>query len=197
MLLGQVRIDGFRPQRFDDLEGQAGALQDLDFGVELLLAVDVDDRVVAAVGHRGHVQVFPADFHQDLGSGLVGRLHQKRADGHRADGGKEEKQDLDLALEKNIKEIPEGGSGGKVGVHDRPFLRDLCLTPLFDQFLRQAQILILEILKVFLQFKLSPSSNLNKKGRFSKVSLLKRAFQLMQPTAPPRASHGSIEYNYL
>jgi hypothetical protein len=39
---------------------------------------------------------------------------------------------------------------------------DLCKTPLFAQFLRQAQILILEILNVFMWLKLSPFLNLNK-----------------------------------
>ena len=48
--------------------------------------------------------------------------------------------------------------------------RDLCKTPPFAQFLRQAQILILEILNVFLWLKLSPSLNLNKIEHFSKVS---------------------------
>ena len=35
--------------------------------------------------------------------------------------------------------------------------RDLCKTPLFAQFLRQTQILILKILNVFLRLKFSPS----------------------------------------
>ena len=52
--------------------------------------------------------------------------------------------------------------------------RDLCKTPLFAQFLRQTQILILEILNVFLRLKLSTSLNLNlnlnKNEHFSKVS---------------------------
>jgi len=48
--------------------------------------------------------------------------------------------------------------------------RDLCKTLLFAQFLRQAQILILEILNVFLWLKFSPSLNLNKNEHFSKVS---------------------------
>jgi hypothetical protein len=50
-------------------------------------------------------------------------------------------------------------------------LRDLCKAPLFAQFLRQTQILILKILNVFLRLKLSPSLNLNKNEHFSKVSL--------------------------
>jgi len=50
-------------------------------------------------------------------------------------------------------------------------LRDLCKTPPFVQFLRQAQILILEILNVFLWLKLSPSLNLKEIEHFSKVSL--------------------------
>jgi hypothetical protein len=41
------------------------------------------------------------------------------------------------------------------------FQRDLCKTPLFAKFLRQAQNLILEILNVFLWLKLSPFLNLN------------------------------------
>jgi hypothetical protein len=45
--------------------------------------------------------------------------------------------------------------------------------PLFAQFLRQAQILILKILNVFLRLKLSPSLNLNKNEHFSKVSVYK------------------------
>ncbi|MBW2197543.1 MAG: hypothetical protein JRF58_06725 [Deltaproteobacteria bacterium] len=48
---------------------------------------------------------------------------------------------------------------------------DLCKTPLFVQFLRQAQIVILEIRHVFLWLKSSPSLNLNKNEHFSKVSL--------------------------
>ena len=40
-------------------------------------------------------------------------------------------------------------------------LRDLCKTPPFAQFRRQAQILILEILNVCLRLKLSPSLILN------------------------------------
>jgi len=48
--------------------------------------------------------------------------------------------------------------------------RDLCKTPPFAQFQRQAQILSLEILNVFLQLKFSPSLNLNKIEHFSKVS---------------------------
>jgi len=48
---------------------------------------------------------------------------------------------------------------------------DLCKTPLFAQSLRQAQILILKILNVFLWLKFSPSLALNKNERFSKVSI--------------------------
>jgi hypothetical protein len=48
--------------------------------------------------------------------------------------------------------------------------RDLCKTSPFAQFLRQTQILILEILNVFLWLKSSPSLNLNKIEHFSKVS---------------------------
>ena len=51
-------------------------------------------------------------------------------------------------------------------------LRDLCKILPFAQFRCQAQILILEILYVFLWVKFSPSLNLNKIERFSKVSLL-------------------------
>ena len=50
-------------------------------------------------------------------------------------------------------------------------MRDLCKTPPFAQFQRQAQILSLEILNVFLHLKFSPSLNLNKIERFSKVSM--------------------------
>ncbi|MBT8370164.1 MAG: hypothetical protein KJO34_04315 [Deltaproteobacteria bacterium] len=50
-------------------------------------------------------------------------------------------------------------------------IRDLCKTPLFTQFLRQAQILILEILNVFLWLKFSPSLHLSKNEHFSKVSI--------------------------
>ena len=52
------------------------------------------------------------------------------------------------------------------------YFRDLCKTPPFAQFRRQAQILILKILSVFLRLKLSPSLNLNKIEHFSKVSFL-------------------------
>ena len=48
--------------------------------------------------------------------------------------------------------------------------RDPCKTPPFAQFLCQAQILILEILNVFLWLKFSPSLNLNEIEHFSKVS---------------------------
>jgi hypothetical protein len=48
--------------------------------------------------------------------------------------------------------------------------RDLCITPPFARLLRQAQILILEILNVFLWLKLSPSLYLGKIGHSSKVS---------------------------
>ena len=41
----------------------------------------------------------------------------------------------------------------------------------FNQFLRQAQILILKIHNVFLRLKSSPSLNLNKIEHFSKVSI--------------------------
>ena len=51
------------------------------------------------------------------------------------------------------------------------FIRDLCKTSPFAQFLRQAQILSLEILNVFLRLKFLPSLNLNKIEYFSKVSI--------------------------
>jgi len=51
-------------------------------------------------------------------------------------------------------------------------VRDLCKTPLFAQSRRQAQILILKILNVFLWLKFSPSLALNKNEHFSKVSVL-------------------------
>ena len=47
--------------------------------------------------------------------------------------------------------------------------RDLCKTSLFVQSLCQAQILILEILNVFLWLKSSSSLTLNKNEHFSKV----------------------------
>ncbi|MBU2522549.1 MAG: hypothetical protein KKD50_10045, partial [Proteobacteria bacterium] len=52
----------------------------------------------------------------------------------------------------------------------------------FAQFRRQAQILSLEILNVFLHLKFSPSLNLNKIEHFSKVSLLEpklKCFQIL------------------
>jgi hypothetical protein len=59
-------------------------------------------------------------------------------------------------------------------------VRDLCITPLFVQFLRQAQILhkverysdILEILNVFLWLKFSPSLNLSKNEHSANVSVI-------------------------
>jgi len=48
--------------------------------------------------------------------------------------------------------------------------RDLCITPPFARFHRQAQISILEILNVFLWLKLSPSLNLSKIECSAKVS---------------------------
>jgi hypothetical protein len=52
-------------------------------------------------------------------------------------------------------------------------MRNLYKTPPFAQFLRQAQILILKILNVFLWLKFSPSLDLNKIEHFSKVSMRK------------------------
>jgi len=60
------------------------------------------------------------------------------------------------------------------GSHARP-PRDLCKTSPFAQLLRQAQILSLEILNVFLRLKFSPSLNLSKIEHFSKVSPRKRS----------------------
>jgi len=54
--------------------------------------------------------------------------------------------------------------------------RDLCKTPPFAQFLRQAQILILKILNVFLWLKFLPSLALNKIEHFSKVSKTDQTF---------------------
>jgi len=48
--------------------------------------------------------------------------------------------------------------------------RDLCTTSPFDQFLRQDQILILEISNIFLWLKFLPSLNLNKIEHSAKVS---------------------------
>jgi len=48
--------------------------------------------------------------------------------------------------------------------------RDLCKTSPFAQSLRQTQILVLKILKVFLRAKSSPSLTLNKIEHFAKVS---------------------------
>ncbi len=50
--------------------------------------------------------------------------------------------------------------------------RDLSKTPPFAQSLRQAQILILKILNVFLWLKFSPFLVLNKIEHFGKVSPL-------------------------
>jgi hypothetical protein len=49
-------------------------------------------------------------------------------------------------------------------------LRNLYKTSPFAQSLRQTQILVLKILKVFLRLKSSPSSTLDKIERFVKVS---------------------------
>jgi len=54
--------------------------------------------------------------------------------------------------------------------------RDLCKTPPFAQFRRQAQILILKILNVFLWLKFLPSLALNKIEHFSKVSKTDQTF---------------------
>jgi hypothetical protein len=48
--------------------------------------------------------------------------------------------------------------------------RDLCKTPPFAQYRRQAKISILEIFSIFLWLKFSPSLILNKIEHFSKVS---------------------------
>jgi hypothetical protein len=50
--------------------------------------------------------------------------------------------------------------------------------PPFAQFRRQTQILILEILNVFLRLKFSPFLNLDKIEHFSKVSLLDRTYRI-------------------
>jgi len=50
--------------------------------------------------------------------------------------------------------------------------RDLCKTSTFAQSLRQTQILVLEILNVFLWLKFSSFLTLNKIKHFSKVSWL-------------------------
>jgi hypothetical protein len=62
-----------------------------------------------------------------------------------------------------------------------PSKRDLCKTPPFARFPRQTQILILEILNVFLRLKFSSSPddgtcslNLNEIEHFSKVSAMSR-----------------------
>jgi len=52
------------------------------------------------------------------------------------------------------------------------FLETFAKHPPFVQSLRQAQILILEILNVLLWLKFSPSLALNKIEHFSKVSLI-------------------------
>jgi hypothetical protein len=52
----------------------------------------------------------------------------------------------------------------------RLYRRDLCKTPPFAQSRRQAQILILKILNVFLWLKFSPFLALSKIEHFSKVS---------------------------
>ena len=52
--------------------------------------------------------------------------------------------------------------------------RDLCKTPPFAQSRRQAQILILKILNVFLWLKFSPSLALSKIEYFSKVSKIEQ-----------------------
>ena len=63
----------------------------------------------------------PADFQLDLRCGLVGRLHEERADGHHADGAEEKNKDLELALKKDVQEISEGGPVVKRAVHGLPF----------------------------------------------------------------------------
>jgi len=52
-------------------------------------------------------------------------------------------------------------------------MRDLCKMALFARFLRQAQILILEIFNIFLWLKFSPSLNSNKNYHFSKASMIR------------------------
>jgi len=71
----------------------------------------------------------------------------------------------------------------------RRFQQNLRKTPLFAQFLRHAQISILEILNVFLRLKFSPFLNWNKNQHFSKVSMPFVRTGLL--TSPPlqRPSH--------
>ena len=66
-------------------------------------------------------------------------------------------------------------------------VRDFRKTPLFAQLLRQAQILILETLNVFLRLKFFPSLKLNKNEIFSKVSFL---LLLMLLLSPATVAHG-------
>jgi hypothetical protein len=82
-------------------------------------------------------------------------------------------------LNPEIRYLTEGAhtifipKGSKRGVYTLYKNRDLCKTHLFARFLRQTQILILEIHNVFLRLKLSPSLNSNKNMHFSKVSNIK------------------------
>ena len=61
---------------------------------------------------------------------------------------------------------------GKAPQALRNTMRDLWKTPPFDQFRRQAQILILKILNVFMWLKFLSSLAWNKREHFSKVSIL-------------------------
>jgi len=74
--------------------------------------------------------------------------------------------------------------------------RDLSKTPSFAQFLCQAQILILEILNVFLWLKFSPSLNLNKIEHFSKVPKLVLLCASPLKTPDLKTEKTSIPYTY-
>ena len=70
-------------------------------------------------------------------------------------------------------------------------LRDHRKTLPFAQSRRQAQILILEILRVFLWLEFSPSLTLNKIEHFSKVSLHKKHDKRVEKAF---ATLGSIDF---
>ena len=108
----------------DDFFYQESALKDLDLRVDLFLSVETEYWIDISAGrNRWYKDIFPADLDEDLRGGLIGRLNQYRADSNCAHGGKEKKQDLQLALENNVEEIPQRRFVYFLCIHRLPLLK--------------------------------------------------------------------------
>jgi hypothetical protein len=99
----QTLIYRGRPQGVDNLLDEELTFKNLDLGVDLFLTVETEYWIDISAGrNRWHKDIFPADLDEDLRGGLIRRFDHYRADSNCADGGKEKKQDLHLALENNV-----------------------------------------------------------------------------------------------